>query len=178
MAETPQHRFVMTGSLRFATPGKPIEKPVPFAVAEGKFAVEAAPSGLIFRMDVDVVKVGKQMLKASLPLARLSAPITADGETSDADGDLPGLSELGLPGKGSPMADAMTQSLSQMALSFAPVLNMVGDPVTDESPQQLILRSTAAAEQQGIDLDATFEATSGSCAAGLTTFQGIDALAS
>lgn len=176
IAETPRHRFVMTSYMSLSASGKPAEKVMPLAVTEGKLLVESGPAGLVFRMDVDAIQIGQQKLQASAPLARLSAPIAPDGEMSEVDGDFPGLSELGLPGKGSPMADAMMQSLSQMALRFAPVINKVGDLVTDESPQQLFLRSMAAAEQQGVDLDATVEATGGSYAAGLTTFRGIDVL--
>lgn len=176
IGEIPPHRFVMTTGMAMVAPKKPLEKPMPLRVAEGKLAVVSSPSGLTFRMDFDNLAFGDQKLKANAPLSRLSATITPSGEIGDVDGDFPGLAELGLPGKGSAMADNMIQRLRDMPMRYAPVIRKAGDPLTDESPQELLARGIDAAEQQGIDLDLTMEASGGSYAVGLTTFRGIEAL--
>jgi hypothetical protein len=45
VGEIPPHRFVMTAGMAMVAPKKPMEKPMPLMVAEGKLAVVSSPPG-------------------------------------------------------------------------------------------------------------------------------------
>lgn len=175
IAEIPRHHFTTTMAVSIPNRGSEL---LPLIVSQGVWSVEAHASGMTIKMDYTSITTGAHKLQAAAPLARLTATIEPNGAIGEVDGDFPGLAELGLPGKGSPMANMMIQRMKQAVMPFATVIDKVGDPITEIEPKEFFARSVAQAEASGIDLDATMEVSGGGYAQGITTFRGIEAMVS
>jgi hypothetical protein len=170
---TPRTRMtVVVSAPQLAGQNDPV---TPLMTMDMRYAIASESSGLVMRFDFISMILPQITLKASAPLMRVSVPVLPSGEMGEIELDTPGFAELGLPGKGSPLADAMMNQITQMQMPFAPVINKVGDSITTETVEQQFARMAGSMPlEQFANMKVT--ASGGNFAAGLASHQGEESL--
>lgn len=173
LGPTPRMRmdFVISVPL---LPGQP-EVIAPLMTMDMRYGIAAEAPGLVMHFDFLSMVTPQMTLKASAPLMRASTPVQPNGQLGELDVDFPGFAELGLPGKGSPMAEAMINQINQMQTLFAEVVTKIGDSITAETVEQLVKRAAGTMPIEQL-ANMKIEATGGSYAAGLASHKGQESI--